>query len=78
MKSIEDDGNIPLTLYTQQAICAWPVSGQYGPGTRILYVAFASLSQKLGNTCRRRGFQLRQALRLLAKHVLRGRLTVPG
>lgn len=23
---------------TLQAICAWPVSGQYGPGTRILYV----------------------------------------
>lgn len=22
-----------------QVICAWPVSGQYGPGTRILYVA---------------------------------------
>lgn len=21
-----------------EVICAWPVSGQYGPGTRILYV----------------------------------------
>jgi hypothetical protein len=48
MKSIEDDGNIPLTLYTQQVICAWPVSGLYGPGTRILYVALPPSAKNLG------------------------------
>lgn len=28
-----DDNNNPL-----QIVCAWPVSGQYGPGTRVLLV----------------------------------------
>ena len=23
---------------TWEVVCAWPVSGQYGPGTRILFV----------------------------------------
>jgi hypothetical protein len=23
-----------------QVVCAWPMSGQYGPGTRVLYVSF--------------------------------------
>ncbi|KAH6886163.1 hypothetical protein B0T10DRAFT_490769 [Thelonectria olida] len=29
----------PSTSDPVQVICAWPVSGQYGPGTRILYYA---------------------------------------
>lgn len=23
-----------------EVVCAWPVSGQYGPGTRVLYAPF--------------------------------------
>lgn len=26
------------TAHSIQVICAWPVSGQYGPGSRYLYV----------------------------------------
>lgn len=25
---------------SHEVVCAWPVSGQYGPGTRVLYVSF--------------------------------------
>lgn len=28
---------------TWDVVCAWPVSGQYGPGTRILFVAIHPL-----------------------------------
>lgn len=40
-----------------QVICAWPVSGQYGPGSRILYYVlvaacvFARKAEWLRNAC---------------------------
>ncbi|KAF7716977.1 Uncharacterized protein PECH_003213 [Penicillium ucsense] len=34
------DGALPnATNATLEVVCAWPVSGQYGPGTRVLYYA---------------------------------------
>lgn len=32
-----DATNNTSTANTVQVICAWPVSGQYGPGSRFLY-----------------------------------------
>lgn len=38
--AIIQQSNVPnSTSNTVQVICAWPVSGQYGPGSRFLYVA---------------------------------------
>jgi hypothetical protein len=28
------------TAKVLEVVCAWPVSGQYGPGTRVLYAPF--------------------------------------
>ncbi|KAK8033995.1 hypothetical protein PG993_008990 [Apiospora rasikravindrae] len=47
----------PNTLPPWQVICAWPVSGQYGPGSRYLYYALvaacilARKSEWLRNAC---------------------------
>lgn len=51
------DATENVTEKTWQVICAWPVSGQYGPGTRVLYyvlVAACVLARKaewLRNAC---------------------------
>lgn len=34
-----DDAMNETMAKTWEVVCAWPVSGQYGPGTRILFVA---------------------------------------
>jgi hypothetical protein len=40
--SLVQRSTLPLASNTTdpilEVICAWPVSGQYGPGTRYLYV----------------------------------------
>jgi hypothetical protein len=39
----------PVSFEAVQVVCAWPVSGQYGPGSRVLYyilVAGAILGRK--------------------------------
>lgn len=30
--------NVTGVVPVLEVVCAWPVSGQYGPGTRVLYV----------------------------------------
>ncbi|KAK1830901.1 hypothetical protein QBC39DRAFT_100959 [Podospora conica] len=52
-----DDATNETIAKTWEVVCAWPVSGQYGPGTRILYyvlVAACVLARKkewLRNAC---------------------------
>lgn len=38
-----DDATNETMARTWDVVCAWPVSGQYGPGTRILFVAIHPL-----------------------------------
>jgi hypothetical protein len=36
--------NVTGVVPVLEVVCAWPVSGQYGPGTRVLYVLHRGMS----------------------------------
>ena len=54
---------VNTTAQALKVICAWPVSGQYGPGTRVLYGLESSHSTRLDNqlTSRHRYYVLMAA-----------------